>query len=49
MADDIEETLLETLDAGMNSETIRFKASEKAIAEANSHLPEGLKLHVMGT
>ena len=46
--DDIKETLLEALDAGMGSETIRVEAPEKTITEANSHLPEGLKLHITG-
>ncbi len=45
----IKETLLEALDAGIGRETIRVEASEEAIAEANSVLPEELRLHVMGT
>ena len=45
----VRETLLEALDAGIGRETVRVEASEKAIAEANSVLPEELRLHVMGT
>jgi Zn-dependent M16 (insulinase) family peptidase len=44
----IRETLLEALDAGIGRETVRVEASEEAIAEANSVLPEALRLHVMG-
>ncbi len=44
--EEIQETLLEALDAGMGHETISVKASEEAIAEANSALPEELRLQV---
>ena len=42
--EDIRETLLEALDAGMGHETISVKASEEAIARANSVLSEELQL-----
>ena len=44
--EEIKETLLEALDAGMGHETISVKASEEAIAEANLALPDELKLQV---
>ena len=44
--DDIRQTLLEALDAGMGREKISVKASEEAIAEANSVLPDEMKLSV---
>ena len=45
----IKETLLEALDAGIGREKVRVEASEEAIAEANSALPEELRLHILGT
>ena len=44
--EEIKETLLEALEAGLGHETISVKAPEKAIAEANLALPEELRLHV---
>ena len=44
--EEIKETLLEALEAGLGHETISVKASEEAIAEANLALPEELKLQV---
>lgn len=44
--EEIKETLLEALDAGLGHETISVKASEEAIAEVNAALPDELKLQV---
>ena len=44
--EEIKETLLEALNAGLGHETISVKASEEAIAEVNAALPDELKLQV---
>ena len=46
--DSIREALLEALDAGIGRETVHVEASEEAIADANSALPDEQRLHVIG-